>query len=544
MPHATARRCCVIAALLGFVMPSVAMAEPVAEPAAPTMGPPVSTAAAPLLDVQLGGVLRLRGQAIGDGSLGAYGQGRLSGVPASLSVRADNAAVASGGDTLGVGDLRLRLDPTLRLGTRAAIHGHVDAVGLMVLGSDPRAEGDPILERLAWNAGNGPARNPMAIRRLWATFDLFGAAELHVGRMPDHFGMGLLRNDGRNVTADFQSEVDRVGLQVEAFDLRLAVSRDNIASSPVVPVGQAPDAPAYAMQDSADVLRWVFELYGGGYQPEAKGFAWGIALLYQDQTVALAAEHDDDPAAALGAGCLVDGKCTALVPREASMVWPQAWMRLRRKTPVGALELELEGALLFATFENTDVLAATDTGKTVIAGGLAARLHLEQGRNGWRLDAGLASGEGEGGFGVYDQDNFSDLDAPDQPHRDLLTGFRFHRGFLVDGLLFREVIGAVANAWYARPSWRRRLSDGGRFGRLELELGVMGALAASAGATPGEASLLGIEPELGLKLVSSGGSTARLDFSWLAPGAAFNDGAGGQAAPQAWRLSAQWILRF
>ena len=508
------------------------------------MGPAVTTAGVPLVDVTLAGLLRVRGQAIGDGSLGDHSQGQLSGVPASLSVRGDNAAISGGGDLLGVGDLRLRLEPGLRLGSRAAIHAQVDAAGLLVFGSDPRAEGEPVMERLTWHAGNGPARDALAIRRLWATFDLFGAAEFHVGRMPDHFGMGLLRNDGRNAVADFQSEVDRVGVQVEAFDLRLAISRDNIASAPLVPTGLAADAPVYAMQDSADVLRWVFELYGGGYKPEATGFAWGIALLYQDQDVALAAEHDDDPRAAVGPGCLSSGACTALVPREASMVWPQAWLRLRRKTPVGALELELEGALLFATFENTDVLAATDTGKTVIAGGLASRLRLDQGRNRWQLDAGLASGESTGGFGVYDQSNFRDLDAPDQPHRDLLTGFRFHRGFLVDGLLFREVIGAVANAWYARPAWRRRLSDGGRLGRLELELGVLAAAAASAGATPGEASLLGIEPELGLELISSVGSTARLDFSWLAPGSAFDDGPGGKAAPQAWRLSAQWILRF
>ena len=496
------------------------------------------------MDIELAGVMRLRGQAIGDGSLGDHGQGHLSGVPASLSVQGDNTTVAGGADLLGMGDLRLRLAPTLRLGSRGAVHAQIDTAGQLVLGSDPRSEADPILDHLVWNAGNGPARDPFAIRRLWATFDLFGVAELQVGRMPDHFGMGLLRNDGRDAIADFQSDVDRVGIMVEAFELKLAVSRDNIASSPVVPVGQAADAPTYAMQDSADVLRWVFELYGGGFKPEATGFAWGIALLYQDQDVALAAEHDDEPAAAMGATCLEEGKCTALVPREASMVWPQAWMRLRRKTSMGALELELEGALLFATFENTDVLAATDTGKTVIAGGLAARMRLDQGRNGWRLDAGLATGESEGGFGVVDQDNFRDLDAADQPHRDLLTGFRFHRGFLVDGLLFRQVIGAVANAWYVRPAWRRRLSEGGRFGRLDLELGVLGALAASSGATPGEASLLGIEPELGLELSSEGGSTARLDFSWLAPGDAFNDGAGGKAAPQAWRLSAQWIVRF
>ena len=506
--------------------------------------PAVHSSAAPLVHVDLSGMLRLRGQTIRNGSLGDHTQGRLSGLPASLAVRDGNQSVGDGADALGVSDLRLRLEPVLRLASRAAIHSQIDVAGAMVLGSDPRVEADPIMERLVWQSGNGPARDSLAIRRLWATFDVFGVGEIQVGRMPDHFGMGLLRNDGRDAIADFQSDVDRVGVQVEAFDLRLSIYRDNMASGPMVPVGLAADAPAYPMQDSADVLRWVFELYGGTFQPDAAGLAWGIALLYQDQEVALASEHDPDPSAALQGDCLQTGACTALVPREASMVWPQAWLRYKAKTPLGAIHAEIEGALLFATFENTDVLAATDTGKTVIGGGVATRLRLDQGNNGWGLDAGFASGESEGGFGIFDQDNFRDLAAPDQPHRDLLTGFRYHRGFLVDGLLFREVIGAVANSWYVRPAWRRRLLDHGQWGRLDLNLGVLGAVAASTGATPGKALLLGIEPECGLQLSSEGASTARLDFSWLAPGAAFDDGDGGPAAPQAWRLSAQWILRF
>lgn len=526
---------------------ALALAGPLfAAEAKPTAGvaPAVQSAAAPLVHIELGGMLRLRGQTIRDGSLGDHNQGRLSGLPAALSVRNDNDSLSDGGDALAVGDLRLRLEPRLRLASRAVIHSQIDVVGAMALGSDPRVDSDSIMERLAWQSGNGPARDPLAVRRLWATFDVFGVGEFHVGRMPDHFGMGLVRNDGRDAIADFQSEVDRVGVQVEAFDLQLSISRDNMGSGPLVPVGAAADALVYPMQDSADVLRWVFQLYGGAFKPDAPGLAWGIALLYQDQELALASEHDADPAAALAGDCLASGTCTRLVPREASMVWPQAWLRFKTRTPLGELHAEMEGALLFATFENTDVLAATDTGKTIIAGGVATRLRLDQGNNGWRLDAGFASGESEGGFGVFDQANFRDLAAPDQPHRDLLTGFRFHRGYLVDGLLFREVIGAVANSWYARPAWRHRLLDTRQWGRLEAEVGVLGAVAASTGATPGKALLLGIEPELGLELVSTATSSARLDLSWLVPGAAFDDGANGPAARQAWRLSAQWVVRF
>lgn len=501
--------------------------------------------AAPMVHLQWAGGLRVRGQSLHDGSLGdRSADGKLSGLPASLSVNPKNEAISSGGDVLGTADLRLRFDPVLFVGSRAAVHSQVDLAATMVMGSDPNDASEGVAGRMTLQAGQGPVRSALAIRRLWATYDVLGLAQVVLGRTPDHFGMGLLRNDGRDDRSDFQSDVDRVGLQVEAFDMRFALSRDNLATLPLVAGSQAADAAMWGLADAADVIRWVFEIHGGPADARDEGLAWGGALLYQDQEVGLQAEHADDAATALQPGCVEAGTCVQLVPRTASTVWAQLHLRWLGKTPVGVLRAEVEGALTFATFDNTDVLASTDTSKTILAGGVAGRVSLDRVTDTWLLDLGYASGDGEGGFGVLDQDNFRRLDLPDQPHRSFLTGMHFHRGFLVDGLLFREVIGAVANSWYARPAWRHRLLDAGGLGRLDLELGVMTALAARQGATPGKGLLLGVEPELRLELVSGAHGTGRLDFSYLVPGAAFDAGEGGAHAPQAWRLAAQWVLRF
>jgi hypothetical protein len=225
-------------------------------------------------------------------------------------------------------------------------------------------------------------------------------------------------------------------------------------------------------------------------------------------------------------------------------MWSQGHLRYQRATGHGRLHAEVEVAALYGTVANSDILTATDTAKTLIAGGLASRLAWQRSTSRWSLDAGFASGEEEGGFGVFDQDNFKQLDLADQPHRSLLTGFRFHRGFLVDGLLFREVIGAVANTWYVRPAYRQRVMEVGSDGRLDLEVGVLGAVAASRDATPGRASLLGIEPELRVDLDVGSAHRARMHLSYLIPGAALAAGAGTPTPAPAWRASMQWVVRF
>jgi len=375
---------------------------------------------------------------------------------------------------------------------------------------------------------------------------MFGVFDLQIGRMGDHFGLGMLRNDGRNVFADFQSEMDRIALSAEMMGFRAMVARDNMASLPVSAPLIAADSVEFGIQDATDVLRWVFQLHGGQFDDAAEGLGWGVAFLHQSQEIGLAAEHSSSAGDAVEPGCLQkeSDSCTALVPRDAALMWSQAHLRYVRATPYGRLHAEMEAAVLYGTLANSDILTATDTAKTLISGGLASRLTWQRPTSRWSLDAGFASGEGEGGFGVLDQDNFKQLDLADQPHRSLLTGFRFHRGFLVDGLLFREIIGAVSNTWYVRPAYRQRLLDVGAGGHLALEVGVLGAVAASREATPGRARVLGIEPELRVDLDDGGSHWGRLHVSYLLPGAALAAGAGTPTPASAWRACLQWMVRF
>ena len=529
-------------ALLAFALSLVLSGHASAEQTRP--GATVTSSGTPLVHLDLTGGLRLRGQWIDGGSLLTSGSSFApSGLPASLrAVSADKSG--AGTDRLGVGDLRLRLQPVVHVGSRASIHGQVDVAGTMVMGSDRNQEG--LLDDLTSFGGNGPVRQALAMRRLWARVDMFGVFNLEMGRMGDHFGLGMLRNDGRDEFADFQSEVDRIAVSAEMMGFRGMVARDSMASLPVGAPLIAADSVELGLQDATDVLRWVFQVHGGQLEPTADGLGWGLAFIHQSQELGLAGEHSPAAGTALGPDCLQresDG-CVALVPRDAALMWSQAHLRYLRTTAHGRFHAEVEVAALYGTVANSDILTATDTAKTLISGGIASRLAFQRPTSRWSLDAGFASGEAEGGFGVFDQDNFKQLDLADQPHRSLLTGFRFHRGFLVDGLLFREIIGAVANTWYVRPAYRQRVLDVGVQGRLDLELGVLGAVAASREATPGRARVLGVEPELRVDLNFNQTQRARMHVSYLIPGAALAAGAGAATPESAWRASMQWMIRF
>lgn len=501
----------------------------------PGIAPAVAASASPLVAVDIKGLMRLRGHYLRDASLG-NGTSGVAATPASDK--------GEGADAFGLGDLRFRFEPTLHLGSRGRVDAQIDAAGYMVLGDDPR-DGS-ISGRPYGFEGDGSKAAGLGVRRLWATWDVFGIGQVIIGRTPDHFGLGILRNSGANARVDYQSDVDRVAVQAELLDLRLRLSRDLLGTLPMIPDYGSPGRP-YGLQDSSDVVRWLAELHGG-LKDDLK---WGISLAYQDQTVALNLEHDPDPSARLNSDCvLTGGECSQLVPRSASLIMPQAYIKLDKRTGLGVLRIAAEAAFVAGTIDKTDNRTTTDSSTALISGGFAAELSLTRPGHVYSLHLGAATGDDEGGFGVLDQHNLTKIDEtePDPNKkvqtRPLLTGFRFHRGYLVDALLFREVIGAVANAAYVRPAWRWQPGTAGQVIKPWLEVSCLAGVAMQTGATPGHERLLGIEPELLAGIDTQGGQRALLHASYLLPGAAFDAGKGGVAASGAWRVLAEWHVPF
>ena len=517
-------------------VPSATSATPTSAIAEPGVLAATPVATTRLVSLDLHGTLRLRGQWLHNGGLGDGG----AGVPATVS----RLGLSGGGDDVSLADVRLRLDPTLNLGSRARVDAQLDVTGGLVFGAN--LPSSAVLSHAVGMFGDTAWHDLVAVRRAWATFELFGLAELVIGRTGDHFGLGMWRNDGRDPLSDFQSDVDRVALRGQLLGLRLMLSRDTMASLPVIYNGADGDDIRYGLQDATDVVRWLAQVEGGAEKATDNGLRWGFAVGYHSQTLGLRVEHEDAADAALDPDCVAADTCVQLVPREALMIVPQGSIAWRGNIGLGLLTAEAEAVMRLATFENTDALPNTDTSTTLIGGAFAGRVTLTSGSHHWRLRAGWASGDAAGGFGVLDRANLTVVDpvTKELVHRDYVTGMAMHRGFLVGGTLFREVIGAVANAWYARPSWRLALTPKTPTGGVSVELGCLIAGAAQWGATPGKSTWLGIEPELQLDARLGRFGRGVLQASYFAPGPAFDKGLGGSPAEPAWRANAAWIVDF
>jgi uncharacterized protein (TIGR04551 family) len=158
------------------------------------------------------------------------------------------------------------------------------------------------------------------------------------------------------------------------------------------------------------------------------------------------------------------------------------------------------------------------------------------------VDAGFASGDDAPGFGAFPAPGQpaappGSLDGAQAslPRDTTVDNFRFHPDYHIDQILFREIIGTITDAAYARPHADVVLAAIGP-GRLELGAALIASWAVQAASTPSGARPLGVEIDPSLRWLSLDGFTAALDYAILFPGAAF-DGATLAAQPaQALRL--------
>jgi uncharacterized protein (TIGR04551 family) len=466
-----------------------------------------------------------------------------------LDVRHGESNTTPSDGRMGIGDLRLRFEPELHVGEWADIRTQIDGASSMALGGQNNAAraGLDALSTQTWTADTGGIASvaTIGVRRAWVHVRVLGMGEVDIGRMGDHFGLGMVRNDGRDLFSDFQTDLDRLQVSAELFGFRLKIARDILFNGPLSSTAvtgtsvltkgvnaTVTEGQPKALQDSADATRWLLQAESAK-SPDAPGLKFAAALMYQSMDNGFYGEHGD---------CSAQKTCDQLIPRTVRQFTPQLYLDWRGKFADAPLRLQLEGAFRYGTVTNADERSSTITSKTLVGGGFAGKGEWRFGTHLWSADLGLASGDRGGGFGVNDQDNWRTSAAPDAAPRGLITGYNFHRGFLVDSILFRDIIGAVANAWYFKPGWQLTLLENGADQGLFVHASVMTALAASDNATPGKSTFLGLEPEASLwwKLAKT---TAVLRAAYLLPGAAL-DAPSGARAQSVWRLDAALRFKF
>ena len=174
--------------------------------------------------------------------------------------------------------MRLRLEPTINVTEQVRVKAQLDVFDNMVLGSTPRATtlieapaAPPQLRRAAVgvlasvssrrSAGINSVYDSIRAKRAWAEVRTpFG--ELRFGRMPSHWGIGMLVNNGDCLDCDFGVNADRVMFATKLWGHFIAFMWDWVATGPTTQLigPQQGQGVFYNADTLDDVSQWILAL--------------------------------------------------------------------------------------------------------------------------------------------------------------------------------------------------------------------------------------------------------------------------------------------
>ena len=456
--------------------------------------------------------------------------------------------------------MRLRYEPTVMVASSFEIHLGLDAFSNTILGSSPAAAGRPdLVTDLLGDAQVPPSdgdigfRDVLTVREAWARWLAFDALDLRVGRMVDHFGLGLVRNDGACDDCDGGTIVDRVlvGVTVSGFRIQagweftatgattdLAFPSERAAGQPK-DFGQEDDVSTYTIEAGRFATTVAEQRERARILDEAREWSieWSLFSSFTDQPRSTSEQLDEASVECAAAGELRDGQpiqaydCIRAFRRGAFFWRPGLWF-LAEQHPAHdeRVRIEVEAAGLFGEVAHPQRFVDDDeeVAKVFQGLGLAFELEWQRAALGLGVDGGFATGDNGEHIGVLDGQDVVDPDDDAYATNDALrdngtvTSFIFNRDYRLDLILFRQVIGAVTNAVYLKPwvSYDLFRSDDLR---LSLRFDLLWAAAMRPSGTPGDGQQWGLELDGHVGLETTGGFTATLGVGLLVPFDALRD---------------------
>jgi uncharacterized protein (TIGR04551 family) len=467
-------------------------------------------------------------------------------------------------------NLRFRLNPELHVSDNLRVLSQIDMLDNVVLGSTPEGYGlgpangggYEVLPRGGYlpngyldstqtppESGVNGLEDSLRVKRAWAEYTT-PVGEVRFGRMPNHWGLGMLYNSGDGYDDDAQSTVDRLMFAsgIKLLDLVIAgmwdfpnegaTTRLPYAGSEAYDRGQLDDVSQYGlilMRSKSPELTKL-ELSRGNLVLNT-----GLYLTYRDQQLA-----NDQPGNA-GEGANVPGVQPATLAnngytrRGLSMWTPDLWVQLLYKK----LRVEAEFAAIIGSVESTsldannnaDFDAGQQSERKLRQYGFAFELQQKLVEDRLRLTfkSGWASGDPD----AFDPDAAGNLipgENETQVNDDTISTFRFHPSYKVDGILNRYILQRIQGAYYFNPSLDYDFTRDPNGQRLGGGINIVWTRASELVQTPGHSEDLGLELGGSLYFQSkdgalnddptqAGGFFAQLQYSVLFP----LDGLGYQA---------------
>jgi uncharacterized protein (TIGR04551 family) len=493
---------------------------------------------------ELDGYFRFRTDWFKNLHLGFVDDPAIGGSPYPRSVACgDGSGICE--TNLSMANMRLKLMPTFNIDEGTSVFTEIDVLDNIVMGSTPDTatfdvpmDGQPPLGPFGEGqsppvAGRNSDRDSITVRRVWAEVGL-PLGILKFGRMPDHWGMGILANSGTEDTfnggidldADYGDTVDRLYFSaiIPGTRLRGSVATDwastRLAANQTLAI-KSHDGQPWDMGDHDDANQWVFTItqldrpttFRDAISRGELVYNWGIRFAYRTQS------HDYRMDGVTLGGATDD--TTRLVPRGFKAYVPDVWLKAAYKQ--FQLELEAVGVLgSIDHLEDYEINNAVDLRQFGGVGrftftGLDGKLKMG-------LELGAASGDqwdnsppGRTHISNVQMIGTTDLE---RARIDTISRFVFDRDYKIDLILFRELLGAVSNAAYARPFLHYELTPS-----LLLKVNNVTAAAVKPVATPGNDTLYGVEFDADLGYENNG-FHAGVSYGVLFPLGAMNHPSG------------------
>lgn len=378
-------------------------------------------------------------------------------------------------------NLRLRLAPEIHVSDNLRVMSQIDLLDNLVLGSTPEgyrfgvldSDGVEVIQRSGYNqlgvydttqlppnTGSNSFSDSVRVKRAWGEYTT-PLGELRFGRMPDHWGLGMLYNAGDGYDDDYQTTFDRLMVVsgLRDLDLYFAASWDfmNEGSLGAINIPGAQPYDRASMDDVNQYTLRVFRQVSLEQQKLAKGdvvLNGGVYFVYRSQTLA----NDQALPGDLGGATPnadPDALADSYARRDAEMYIPDVWFELKyekfRFSFEGAAVLGSIGSLSVApnteeTFRSSDPLRLAQFG---IATEIEQKLVEDRLR--LKFNFGWASGDPD----TYDEAVPGELiPGPGQVqiNDDTLSTFRFHPAYRVDLILNRNILQRIQGTYFFRPS--------------------------------------------------------------------------------------------
>jgi uncharacterized protein (TIGR04551 family) len=401
-------------------------------------------------------------------------------------------------------NLRLRLNPEIHVSDNLRIMTQIDILDNMVYGSTPSGyantpsgNGYAVVQRNGYtplsffdntteppSAGVNGFKDSVRVKRAWAEYST-PVGQLRFGRMPDHFGLGMVHNSGDGYDHDYQSTIDRLQFitDIRPLDLMVGASWDFPNEGKTSESLQYLGGQPYDLAQLDDVKQYSLILMRRK-APQLERMAltrgdvvfnMGAYVTYRSQELAAdgsgatgscSSNSNNGNGNIAAIGCPYAGE-NSFARRHASAWTPDLWVQILYKR----FRFEAEAATIQGSIANT----STD-------GGVSASNYLTApGGKGWKLNAwgiatqlqqklvedkldlsfgfGWASGDPDAGKTAGQTTEAGDMGLTpgnnglqNQRGNNTFSTFRFHPSYQMDLILHRNLLTRVQGTYYFRPS--------------------------------------------------------------------------------------------